>query len=672
MSDGITHVGRLASTGTLRLALPLAALGLFLTGAPVSEPILEPAGMDVFAADLLVVLALAGWATARVSGRPAPILETPLLGWPLAILALGFVPGMLRAHERYDSSLLGQSARIFLFAGIAAALAGLRPADLYAGVVALFYAGAVVQSSIGTYHLVLGTSQARGPELSTGGIRYLSLEAAMYLAAALILALLNLGREQSGRHLTLHAAVAAVACYGIVLSFSRTTFLGLAVVVPALLVTLPALRARIRRQWRTLAAAVVAAAAIATIVAPALGTSLVARVTANPLEDKSVRWRVAVVGQTLAPMRTDYSPREELLWNRLADGSFESGETSWAIQGGRLVTVAAHAREGERSLRIVTNGGRGDEGAYSHLVPARRGQTWTFSAWLAGATGGEVVSIAIWEYDGDMRGMKQHNRRVAVDREGGTHSVSAVLQGAETKAVRALIRTRRPQALTVYADSAELVRRDAADGVGRPPREDGLLPVRAGEALFGLGFGRPTWIEFDGRRYYTESAPDNSFLYVLAGGGVVALAGLLLVLWAFFADARRRLRELEGTERVLVLFSVATVFVLLLNCLTGPFLLRPGILLTLWMLMLIPALVTPAGSRLFARRLQADDASGPRRLDGGEHDGEAADVVPSARFGLAAFADRGRELGERAGTLLGRKRRQRNGPGEATSPKAPS
>jgi hypothetical protein len=608
----VTHaaaaVARLGSDGRLRLALPLAALGLFLTGALVSDPVVEIAGSEVFAADLLVAVALAAWATARLVGRTPP-MSTPLLGWPLAVLALGFLPGILRAHERYDASLFGQSTRLFLYAGIAAALAGLRPADLYAGVVALFYASAVVQSSIGTYHLVVGTPQARGQDLSTGGIRYLSLEAAMYLAAALILALLNLERERSGRRLVLHATIAAVACYGIVLSFSRTTFVALAVVVPALLVTLPALRARIRRHWRILAAAVVASAGIGTIVAPVLGTSLVARVTTNPLEDMNVRWRVAVVGQTLAPIRTDYTPRDESLRNRLADASFEAGAGSWAVQGGTISSADDRADDGARSLRITTDGESRDQGAYSEAVPAAAGETWRFSAWLAGTEEEEIVNIAIWEYDADGRGTGQHNQSVTVSRKGGFHSVATTLSGANTNAVRALIRTTRPDALTVYADNVQLVRRNVAEGVGPPPaREDGLLPVRAGEALFGLGFGRPTWIDFDGRLYYTESAPDNSFLYVLAGGGMVALAALLLVFWMFFADARRRLRDLEGTERVLVLFSVATVFVLLLNCLTGPFLLRPGILLTLWTLMLLPAAIrsgSGAGEGRRTRHLRA-------------------------------------------------------------------
>jgi O-antigen ligase len=92
--------------------------------------------------------------------------------------------------------------------------------------------------------------------------------------------------------------------------------------------------------------------------------------------------------------------------------------------------------------------------------------------------------------------------------------------------------------------------------------------------------------------------PENSYIYVLAGGGVFALSSLLVLIAVFFGDALRRLRRAEGEERALIIFGASLAFILLANTLSGPILSNPPLTLVLWIAMLLPALVrTPAPER---------------------------------------------------------------------------
>jgi hypothetical protein len=56
-------------------------------------------------------------------------------------------------------------------------------------------------------------------------------------------------------------------------------------------------------------------------------------------------------------------------------------------------------------------------------------------------------------------------------------------------------------------------------------------------------------------------------------------------------DAFRRLRSDVGTDRGLVLWALSAWFIIAVNCAMAPFLPRPKLALSLWALMLVPALV---------------------------------------------------------------------------------
>jgi hypothetical protein len=743
------------------LVLVAAALSLPMTAAPqLDRSFNAPGGVSIFIADVVVALAVFTWAIARVvqSRENRPAFRTPLVGWPLVVFALALVPGIWRGHVRWDASLIGQPARLALYAGIAAAVAGTRPRDLYHAITVVFYAGTFWQAALATYHLATGTAQTPIRDLSTGGTRTLALLTAMYLGGALILALLNLDLDRDRRRHVLHLVVAVLASLGVVLSFGRTSFVALLAILPVLVWALPQMRRNVRRLWPLWAPLAVAVFAGVALAVPKFVPTLVDRVSANPLEDQSVRWRLRAIGAALGgfrgepPVRPGFT-RYDTAPNLLANGSFERGVAEWQVQGGEIATIPSNnlnfghltlgmttdgrdedeglyseliptkagedwkfsvwlkgAEGGERvnvsiwaydsqgrgvgqsnesvnltvaptryavaarltdanvtgiralvrtsgyrhaatiyadearveqlnresplsvlpdsdfesgtggwraqggsianppieavygnhSLAFTTDGNSADEGAYSAFAPARPGEAWTFSVWLKGAQGGERLNLGIWAYDRSGEGLGQGNLPVTLTTEPRRYSFTWVIAGDAARRMRAVVRTRgTSQEVTVYADGAHLERGippepflplgQRAVTLSSPP--SGSLQVD--EVSLGSGFGRESTFLFEGRVYPVVGGPDNSYVFVLAGGGVLALGGLLLVMGVFVRDTWRRIRATRGYERALVIWALATWFVFMVNCLTAPFLPRPKLVLTIWALMFVPAIVAP-------------------------------------------------------------------------------
>ncbi|MEX0816677.1 MAG: carbohydrate binding domain-containing protein [Gaiellales bacterium] len=758
------------------LVLVTAALALPLTAAPqLDESFSGPGGVSIFVADVIVALAVGCWAIGRLvqAREDRPAFRTPLVGWPVLVFALALVPGIGRGHVRWDSSLIGQPARLALYAAIAAAVAGTRPRDLYRAITAVFYAGTFWQTALATYHLATDTAQTPIRILSTGGTRTLALLTAMYLGGALILALLNLDLDRDRRRHVLHLVVAVLASLGVVLSFSRTSFVALLAILPVLVWALPQMRRNVRRLWPLWAPLAVAVFAGVALAVPSFGPTLADRVSANPLEDQSVRFRLRAIGAALGGFRGEPPIRPGVVRydtapNVLTNGSFEGGTRGWLVQGGELSTVPSNNLNfGHLTLRMTTDGRNEDQGLYSELIPTKAGENWTFSVWLKGAEGGERVTVSLWAYDARDQGIAQTNAPVSLtvapgrysvttriedptavgvralvrtasfsqavtvladearverfERESprsalpdsnfefgtggwrnqggnianppleavyGSHSLSFTtdgsnadqgpyspfapalpseawtfslwLKGAEggerlnlgiweydangeglaqgnlpvvlttepkrysftwvissdaTRRMRAVIRTRSPRKVTAYADGVHLERAVPPFPflpLGNRPVELGEVPsgaLQADEVLLGSGFGRESTFLFEGRVYPVVGGPDNSYVFVLAGGGVLALGGLLLVMAVFVRDTWRRIRASAGYERALVIWALATWFMFMVNCLMAPFLPRPKLVLTIWALMVIPAIVAPhAAGRPWPRRLV------PRRL----------------------------------------------------------
>ncbi len=106
--------------------------------------------------------------------------------------------------------------------------------------------------------------------------------------------------------------------------------------------------------------------------------------------------------------------------------------------------------------------------------------------------------------------------------------------------------------------------------------------------LTGFGFGRPVRFVFLGSVRDLTGDPHNSYVYVLVGGGLLALGALLAVMLAFVYDLLRRLSRAVGVEQSLLIWSLCFWFTLMLNALAEPILTNATLLMTIWVLMLIP------------------------------------------------------------------------------------
>ncbi len=106
--------------------------------------------------------------------------------------------------------------------------------------------------------------------------------------------------------------------------------------------------------------------------------------------------------------------------------------------------------------------------------------------------------------------------------------------------------------------------------------------------LTGFGFGRPVRFYFLGTEQDLTGDPHNSYVYLLAGGGILALGALLALMAAFVADVLRRLRRAVGVEQSLLIWALSTWFVFMVNAFYGPVLSDSTMLMTIWILMVIP------------------------------------------------------------------------------------
>jgi hypothetical protein len=144
---------------------------------------------------------------------------------------------------------------------------------------------------------------------------------------------------------------------------------------------------------------------------------------------------------------------------------------------------------------------------------------------------------------------------------------------------------------TSSSDINVVWRREAVNATLAGVRSD---PVR------GVGFGRNVTFTLKNPQrqlvsYTTNGDPHNSYAWLLAGGGLLALVPFLLLAAAFIVDTIRRLRYLEGIAKLLATWALAFWVVFLVNAFAGPVLSRPDFLLTIWTLMIIPAAVSSSG-----------------------------------------------------------------------------
>jgi O-antigen ligase len=120
--------------------------------------------------------------------------------------------------------------------------------------------------------------------------------------------------------------------------------------------------------------------------------------------------------------------------------------------------------------------------------------------------------------------------------------------------------------------------------------------------ITGVGFGKTVMLRFEGVPMTVDQDPHDSFLYLLAGGGVLTLSGYLLLVLTFAVDAVVRLRRAtEPYQRLIIIWSMATLFAFLVNAAAGPVLSDPRMLLTIWAVMLLPSSIGPVASEATTR-----------------------------------------------------------------------
>ena len=131
--------------------------------------------------------------------------------------------------------------------------------------------------------------------------------------------------------------------------------------------------------------------------------------------------------------------------------------------------------------------------------------------------------------------------------------------------------------------------------------------------ITGVGFGKSATFRFNGVETTINQDPHDSFLFLLAAGGILTLGGFLLLVLTFAVDAVGRLRRTtDPHQRLIVLWSMAMLWAFLVNAAAGPVLSDPVMLLTIWAVMLLPSSIGPAAGRT-ARQMHAQVAA-PRAV----------------------------------------------------------
>jgi O-antigen ligase len=298
-------IGSLIASNRAILVFAAIAIDL-LAPLPLGDPLPLHGGVQLYASDILVVLAVASWAVAWLLNpeeeRPSP-LGTPLLAWTLLLFGVFLVIAIGRGHVLYGEKLVSVPLRLVLYAGIAAALTDVKPREAYRSLVAVFYAGTVWQTGVAIYGFATGTSATSAVELSTGGERVLAGSTAIFMAGALLLALLNVELDRPASRTVLHLVMAGLATFALISTYQRTTFAALGLLVPLLFLAFRRIGVRAAAFLPLLAPVLVLAALLVPKIDPTIVPTFADRVTASPSTDTSAEWRRKAIAAVWAQVR---------------------------------------------------------------------------------------------------------------------------------------------------------------------------------------------------------------------------------------------------------------------------------------------------------------------------------------------------------------------------------
>jgi hypothetical protein len=149
-----------------------------------------------------------------------------------------------------------------------------------------------------------------------------------------------------------------------------------------------------------------------------------------------------------------------------------------------------------------------------------------------------------------------------------------------------------PDLVPTFLDRITQTNEDDHNVRFRNAANDASLDLVRESPVTGVGFGRDIHFTLDERRYELEQGSHNSYLWMLSGGGALALGGLALLLVCFAFDAFRRLRSAtDRLEGALITWAMVALAVVLINAATSPVLTPPSTLITIWILLLLPTVV---------------------------------------------------------------------------------
>ncbi len=132
--------------------------------------------------------------------------------------------------------------------------------------------------------------------------------------------------------------------------------------------------------------------------------------------------------------------------------------------------------------------------------------------------------------------------------------------------------------------------------------------------MLGVGFGKDGRFTLAGVVYHITQDAHNDYLFILAAGGVVMLGAFFAVVASSALQLLRIGRSArDDTERVLVAWALSTLFMLLFNGLVEPLIVVPSVLLTLWIILLLP-LAFPAARGSLTTRVRGRLGPGRRRV----------------------------------------------------------
>jgi O-antigen ligase len=320
-------LGSLIASSRAILVFAAIAINLFAP-LPLAEALPLNTSVVVYPSDILVLLALGswlgGWLMSPESARPSS-LRTRVLGWPLLLFGVILVAAVIRGHERYGESLVGVPLRLLFYAGIAAAVTDLRPHDAYRWLVMLFYAGTVWQALVAVYGYATGTSATSAVVLSTGGERVLAGSTAMFMAGALLLALLNLEVDRSAGRTALHLLMALLATFALISTFQRTTFALASLLIPLSVLVFRRISLRAGALLPLCAPFLVLVVLLVPKANPSFFPTLADRITANPTTDSSTQWREKAI-EAVSPQIRE-SPVTGVGFGRMASFEIEEVRT---------------------------------------------------------------------------------------------------------------------------------------------------------------------------------------------------------------------------------------------------------------------------------------------------------------------------------------------------------